>query len=411
MKIEESLNVFDETPPPSKTPPLVDDDLDEEEAIKVIEKKNLENDIEDETLEIDDVVNIKEYRNHPLENVIENLNQRTLRSQARNQRLWYPVGTGIETIVYVNPDHAEDYMDRKSTSVMCTFTGCCLTSWFSKKQTTLAISTTEAEYVVYKDFDDLVYVRSMFNHIGFECLLEINEQIVPHFILEFYSQCRVNYTLECQMLINFVIQDQFFSYTLEEFGQTLDIPFSGQCSFFDKWSLNVLQFSIPINGPYQINPPYPDDIKLYSQEEWEGHVTRIRHDKVIDVEDNQILSREIVEQYNVSYFIAKRMKFFTKYARLIRPYEQNTWKDYGTRRGPSSISFSSTFGQPSSSYLNDDDNDGNDEGTSCASSPSPTRFVNSLSNDLPQIFSNLPNVDPNMEDFYTRQTEILNHQV
>ncbi|GJU28662.1 ribonuclease H-like domain-containing protein [Tanacetum coccineum] len=35
-KVEESLNVtFDETPPPSKTSPLVDDDLDEEEAIKV----------------------------------------------------------------------------------------------------------------------------------------------------------------------------------------------------------------------------------------------------------------------------------------------------------------------------------------------------------------------------------------
>ncbi|GJU44167.1 retrovirus-related pol polyprotein from transposon TNT 1-94 [Tanacetum coccineum] len=52
-KIEESLNVtFDETPPPSKTSPLVDDDLDEEEAIKVTKKKNLENDIKDETLEI-----------------------------------------------------------------------------------------------------------------------------------------------------------------------------------------------------------------------------------------------------------------------------------------------------------------------------------------------------------------------
>ncbi|GJW24179.1 hypothetical protein Tco_0037990, partial [Tanacetum coccineum] len=36
MKIKKSLNVtFDETPPPSKTSPLVDDDLDEEEAIKV----------------------------------------------------------------------------------------------------------------------------------------------------------------------------------------------------------------------------------------------------------------------------------------------------------------------------------------------------------------------------------------
>ncbi|GJS70221.1 retrovirus-related pol polyprotein from transposon TNT 1-94 [Tanacetum coccineum] len=74
----ESLNVtFDETPPPSKTSPL-DDDLDEVEAIKVFEKKNLENNIEDETLEIDKIVNIKESRNHQLENVIGNLNQRTL---------------------------------------------------------------------------------------------------------------------------------------------------------------------------------------------------------------------------------------------------------------------------------------------------------------------------------------------
>ncbi|GJY06576.1 zf-CCHC domain-containing protein, partial [Tanacetum coccineum] len=43
-KVIESLNVtFDETPPPSKTAPLVDDDLDEEDAIREIEKKNLEN--------------------------------------------------------------------------------------------------------------------------------------------------------------------------------------------------------------------------------------------------------------------------------------------------------------------------------------------------------------------------------
>nr|GEX63922.1 uncharacterized mitochondrial protein AtMg00810-like [Tanacetum cinerariifolium] len=69
---------FDETPPPSKISPLVDDGLDEEESIKVIEKKNLENNIVDETLEIDELVNIKESRNHPLENVIGNLNQRTL---------------------------------------------------------------------------------------------------------------------------------------------------------------------------------------------------------------------------------------------------------------------------------------------------------------------------------------------
>ncbi|GJT01538.1 retrovirus-related pol polyprotein from transposon TNT 1-94 [Tanacetum coccineum] len=88
-KVEESLNVtFDETPPPSKTSPLVNDDLDKEEAIKFTEKKNLENDIEDETLEIDEIVNIKESRNHPLENVVGNLNQRTLRlvAQGYNQQ-------------------------------------------------------------------------------------------------------------------------------------------------------------------------------------------------------------------------------------------------------------------------------------------------------------------------------------
>ncbi|GJW85890.1 hypothetical protein Tco_0159035 [Tanacetum coccineum] len=61
--------------------------------------------------------------------------------------LWYPKGTRIETIVYADSDHAGDYVDRKSTSNVCTFMGCCLTSWFAKKQTALAISMTEAEYV------------------------------------------------------------------------------------------------------------------------------------------------------------------------------------------------------------------------------------------------------------------------
>ncbi|GKC19166.1 retrovirus-related pol polyprotein from transposon TNT 1-94 [Tanacetum coccineum] len=96
-KVEESLNVtFDETPPPSKTSPLVDDDLDEEEAIKVTKKKNLENDIVDETLEVDEIINIKKSRNHPLENIIGNLNQRTLRSQAQNQSNFFCFISTIE---------------------------------------------------------------------------------------------------------------------------------------------------------------------------------------------------------------------------------------------------------------------------------------------------------------------------
>ncbi|GJT83566.1 retrovirus-related pol polyprotein from transposon TNT 1-94 [Tanacetum coccineum] len=60
MKVKESLNVtFDESPPLPKTSPLEDDDLVEEEAIKVSGKKPLGNDVKDETLEINEIVNIK----------------------------------------------------------------------------------------------------------------------------------------------------------------------------------------------------------------------------------------------------------------------------------------------------------------------------------------------------------------
>ncbi|GJU49234.1 retrovirus-related pol polyprotein from transposon TNT 1-94 [Tanacetum coccineum] len=86
MKVKESLNMtFDESPPPPKTLPLEDDDLVEEEAIKVSGKKPFGNDVEDENLEIDEIVNIKESKSHRLENVIENLNQRALRSQAQDK--------------------------------------------------------------------------------------------------------------------------------------------------------------------------------------------------------------------------------------------------------------------------------------------------------------------------------------
>ncbi|GJU75127.1 retrovirus-related pol polyprotein from transposon TNT 1-94 [Tanacetum coccineum] len=72
MKLEESLNVtVDESPPPTKLSSLVDDDVGEEEAIenniKVINNNNIEN----EFVEVDEVVNIKESKNHPLEQVME----------------------------------------------------------------------------------------------------------------------------------------------------------------------------------------------------------------------------------------------------------------------------------------------------------------------------------------------------
>nr|GEU78076.1 UBN2 domain-containing protein [Tanacetum cinerariifolium] len=106
MRIEESLNVrFNESPPP-KSSCLVDDDI--------IGSQVIENQIEDrddkENRPLNNkIVNIKESKDHPIEKVIG------------------------------------DYADRKSSSGVCTFMGCCLTSWLFKKQAALAISTTEVE--------------------------------------------------------------------------------------------------------------------------------------------------------------------------------------------------------------------------------------------------------------------------
>ncbi|GKA28422.1 hypothetical protein Tco_0714590 [Tanacetum coccineum] len=77
------------------------------------------------------------------------------------------IGTKIETAVYADSDHASDYVDRKSTSGVCTFMGCCLTSLFAKKQTTLAISMTEAEYVsAGKACQQALWMKQALNDYG-----------------------------------------------------------------------------------------------------------------------------------------------------------------------------------------------------------------------------------------------------
>ncbi|GJR81670.1 retrovirus-related pol polyprotein from transposon TNT 1-94 [Tanacetum coccineum] len=187
MKVEESLNVtFDETPSPPKTLPLEDDELVKEEAIEIMhdefemslmrelnvflglqikelddgiffnqskyilemlkkfgleDSKQIKTPISTETKltrdEEGESVDNTKYRG-----MIEDPKTSHLEAVKRIFRyikgtmhlgLWYPKGSGIETIVYADSDHARDYVDRKSTSGVCMFMGCCLTSLFSKK--------------------------------------------------------------------------------------------------------------------------------------------------------------------------------------------------------------------------------------------------------------------------------------
>nr|GFB56236.1 uncharacterized mitochondrial protein AtMg00810-like [Tanacetum cinerariifolium] len=61
--------------------------------------------------------------------------------------LWYPKDSAFDVVAYSDSDYAVASLDRKSTTRGCQFLGCRLISWQCKKQTVMATSSTEAEYV------------------------------------------------------------------------------------------------------------------------------------------------------------------------------------------------------------------------------------------------------------------------
>ncbi|GKB89967.1 putative ribonuclease H-like domain-containing protein [Tanacetum coccineum] len=61
--------------------------------------------------------------------------------------LWYLKDSPFDLVAYTDSDYAGASLDRKSTTGGCQFLGCRLISWQCKKQTVVANSTTEAEYV------------------------------------------------------------------------------------------------------------------------------------------------------------------------------------------------------------------------------------------------------------------------
>nr|GEU44570.1 hypothetical protein [Tanacetum cinerariifolium] len=61
--------------------------------------------------------------------------------------LWYPKESAFDLEAYSDSDYARANLDRKSTTGGCQFLGRRLITWQCKKQTIVATSTTEAEYV------------------------------------------------------------------------------------------------------------------------------------------------------------------------------------------------------------------------------------------------------------------------
>nr|GEV15809.1 hypothetical protein [Tanacetum cinerariifolium] len=95
LKVKESINVtFDESLPKSRTSHLVDDDMIEEQAVQNHDRtQNPDAELEEDTPRVE---NIREIRDHPTDQVMGELDERTLRSHAQDRSNFFAFVSSIE---------------------------------------------------------------------------------------------------------------------------------------------------------------------------------------------------------------------------------------------------------------------------------------------------------------------------
>ncbi|GJU14322.1 putative ribonuclease H-like domain-containing protein [Tanacetum coccineum] len=85
-----------------------------------------------------------------------------------NLGLWYPRESSFDLEAYSDSDYAGANLDRKSTTDGCQFLGSRLISWQCKKQTIVATSTTEAEYVAAVScYGQVLWIQNQMLDYGF----------------------------------------------------------------------------------------------------------------------------------------------------------------------------------------------------------------------------------------------------
>ncbi|GJT26644.1 hypothetical protein Tco_0906919 [Tanacetum coccineum] len=286
-------------------------------------------------------------------------------------------------------------------------------------------------------------IERLFTNIRFDCLFKINEPIVPRFILDFYSQVTVQTDEYGYLVISFMIQHEFITPTLAQFGQILKFPYNSQVVFTNEWDLGSLEYSQETEGPYSTDLPTPDDIRRLLELERVMTVFGLggHRDHLSACLAHMLYCVVAEEQYNLAYFFVKRIEcaranpttnlpydmFLTRLYRHIMevyPHLDNRIYDIvdrvmrplalkQTRRPRSdrgkarhSVSSSSFHHYGTTSYQHDDDDD--DVETSRASTPSPTTYLNFL-NPLNYQNYKMPYASEQTDEtLFERQTTLLN---
>ncbi|GJZ78398.1 hypothetical protein Tco_0643235 [Tanacetum coccineum] len=232
-----------------------------------------------------------------------------------------------------------------------------------------------------------------------------------------------------------MIQHEFITLTLAQFGQILKIPYNGQAVFTNEWDLASLEYSQETERPYCTNLPTSDDIRRLLELE------RVV-DRLPACLAHMLYCAVAEEQYNLAYFFVKRIKcaratpianlpygmFLTRLyrhvmetyphldngiydivERIMHPLALRQTRQPRSDRGKArcSISSSSSHYQGTSSHQHDYDDD-DEVKTSRASTPSPTTYLNSLHLLDYQNYQIPSSSEQSDESFFARQTTLLN---
>ncbi|GJV18352.1 copia protein [Tanacetum coccineum] len=249
--------------------------------------------------------------------------------------------------------------------------------------------------------------------------------------------------------LNGFINEESFSLTLEEFGQILKIPFKGQVSHTDMWSLDHLSIGVPSKGRYKTNPPSPNVVKSLIQVPRQGQATRGHKDHASACLCHMLYCIEASRPYNLTFFILKRMEktrnkpkellpygmlltrlfkhvvfvspeqafdHYLSHDRAMYPlaphYERKTRSDHGKKRPRESnaSSSSTTQNHPSSSLLLDAIVDEIDDESFHSNSSSSSHDVSSSSNVVHRVRQNPPHESHNLNTYLSETINIQTQQ-